>query len=488
MSAARKLIVIGDGVAGALTAAVLARALANTGFEVHLVGTGGEDTSVGPSTMVLTTRPGMARLHRMIGLDDERLVQSAGASFTLGSAWSGWSSVRPTYFVPFGGAGAKLHGVSFHQLAARLRATGQDLRFGDYTAAPMMAQSGRFALPPADPSNPLAELEHGLHLPAREYRAVLLQRATAFGAQHSRTTYDGVEFAPDGSISVVRLADGSRHDAHLVVDASGIERAVVRQVEDMEWQDWSGLLPCNTWVETMQATNAAPPLYSHVEALPTGWRMTVPTQGRAVQLFASSGSADLDPRPGSTVMNAGRLAEPWVGNCVAIGAAAATLDPVHALPLDLVRSALERLLRLLPGTLPASSEAREYNRETIAELDRSRDLAMVAYRLNARSGESFWDSRRAGEVPEELGHKLALYESRGRVSLLDGDLLDEDEWALLFDELGLRPRRYDSIADAIPVEHLQRQFARMRELTITAIRPLPTHGEYLSAIRRSAAA
>lgn len=485
MTQVRKLIVIGDGVAGALTAAVLARSLAAPGFEVHLVSSGGKDTSVGPFSEVLITRPAMARLHELIGLDDQQLVQSAGASFALGSAWSGWSSVRPTYFVPFGGAGTSLHGLPFHQLTERLRRAGHEVRFGDYTAAAMLAQSGRFACPPPDPNHPLSELEYGFHLPVREYRSLLVQRAGAFGARHHQSVYRGVELAEDGLIAAVRLDDGSRLDAQLVIDASGHERRVVRQLDGTEWQSWACWLPCNQWSEVVQPTNASPALYSHVEALPTGWRMTVPVQDRTIQLFASASAGE---RAGTQAFNAGRLAEPWIGNCIALGSAAAAIDPLYGLPLDLLRSSLERLLRFLPQALPAMPEAREYNRETTEELDRARDLAIAAYALNGRSGESFWEARRTSPVPAELTHKVDLYRSRGRVSLLDGDLLDEDEWALLFDELGVRPERYDALSDAVPIDRLQQQFARIRDLMIAAIRPLPTHGAYLSSIRQSVAA
>jgi tryptophan halogenase len=184
----------------------------------------------------------------------------------------------------------------------------------------------------------------------------------------------------------------------------------------------------------------------------------------------------------------GRKAEPWSANVVAMGAAAAVLEPYHGLGLHLVQSAIERLLRLLPHDLPALPEQQEYNRETELELDRARDLVIATYALNGRVGDPMFEALRATDLPDELAAKLDLYRSRGRITLLDGDLLEEPEWALLLDEFGLRARRYDALVDSVPLDRLEAQFARMRELLIASVRPLPLHGDYLLGKRARAAA
>ena len=491
----QRLIVVGDGVAGAMAAALLASALPAHLYTVHLVPCRTEDDSVEVSTPILTGRPGLRQFHHGLGISDDQLVRAAGASFSLGNAWSGWSPLRTTYFLPFAGAGAPLNGVAFHQHVARLRTEGRTLRLGDFAPAALMAQTGRFAPPSGDPRNPLSTVDYAMHMPADRYRAALLASARRLGVRQEQASFRGVELDPGGMIEAIVLDDGIRIAGSLFIDASGFRAVLASGLEGSGFQPWRQWLPCDRMLAASDATDVPPAPYAHVEALAAGWQVTAPAQGlvgrtmaycsefmsdeQAALLFAASGAPQR--------MEAGRRAQPWSGNCIAIGAAAATIGSHHGLSLHLVQTAIERLLRLLPRSLPAGPEAREYNRQTIDELDRARDLAIVSYVLNGRS-EPFWQTLREATLPDELAAKIDLYRSRGRVPLLDGDLLDEAEWALLLDELGVRARRYDALADVAPIDQLERQLARMREVMITAIRPLPLHGEYLAQIHRKAAA
>lgn len=492
----RALIVVGDGLAGVMTAAALVRALPAHRFTVHLVPTGGADHSIGFDQPADCARPTLRRFHDMLGMEEEQLIAETGASFSLGTAWSGWSPSAPTFFLPFGEAGAALGGVPFHQLAARLRAAGRKVRLSDYSAATLMAQAGRFTKAPADPRSPLSSIDHALHLPRAAHRDLLLRCAVDLGLRVAPAKFRGASVASDGTIDAVMLDDGSRIEGWLFIDASGPSALLSSNLGGGHFHSWRQWLAVDRLLISEQASDVPPAPYGHLQAHAAGWRLQVPAQGRVGEALAyASGqlgdeeASRLTPGAGSPAqLEQGRLDEPWRGNIVAIGAAAAVLEPHSGLGLHLVQSAIERLLRLLPHELPAPPEQREFNRETSLELDRARDLVIASYALNGRIGEPLFDSARSADLPDELASKLALYRSRGRVTLLDGDLLEEPEWALFLDEFGVRPRRYDALADGLPLEWLEAQFARMRELLIAAVRPLPLHGDYLrSRLSRAAA-
>jgi tryptophan halogenase len=179
---------------------------------------------------------------------------------------------------------------------------------------------------------------------------------------------------------------------------------------------------------------------------------------------------------------------PWNGNCIAVGASAAVVEPLHAVPASLLQNGIERLLGLLPASMDMEAEAKEYNRAAAEEIDRAHDLALLPYSLNGRLGEEAWDATRRPSPRGELERKIDLYRSRGRLPLLDGDLLDEAEWAVLFDGHGLVPSRTDALAEAIPLDRLKAQLARMRQIMIQAIAPLPLHGDYLRRLAAGAQA
>lgn len=489
-----RIVVLGTGVAGAMAGAALGAELPRSAFEITLVPVRGEDDS--RFGAVEATDPSLRRFHARLGIDDTELVRKAGASFTLGVAYAGWSSRRPAYFSPFGDIGAPIDGVAFHQLIARARDEGHEVRAGDFSLATLLAQGGRFCLPSNDPASPLSTFSYGLHIDGAAYASVLKEIARRNGAEVIDRPIEQVERGGSRAIEAVVIEGGESIAADFVVDASA--KGIAISGMEAGWESWRRWLPCDRIVHSL-STEATPPLpYSIVEAHSAGWKRSVGCQGRAAQSLAYSSDrmdeAAAEQQLGATApvrhvaFDQGRRTSPWSANCVAIGPAAFLLDPLHPGPTQLIFNSIERLLRLFPGKFPSEVEAREYNRETNDELDRARDFAMLRYLLNGRAGEPFWDEARSIAPPPELERKLAIYRSRGIVPMLDGDMFDESEWALLLDEHDVRPRRRDVLADAMPIERLVRLLNRMRELLIATAAAQPSHGEFLAGLRHRAAA
>lgn len=178
----------------------------------------------------------------------------------------------------------------------------------------------------------------------------------------------------------------------------------------------------------------------------------------------------------------GRRETVWCGNVVALGTAAALIDPVGVSNLNLLRAGVDLLLQLLPADANCEAESAEFNRRFGLLLDHARDFALAHYRLNGRDGEPFWDACRAVDVPEALDYKFRLYECRGRVPLYDEEPLDEDSWTQLLDEHGLRPRAYSPIADGFNTADLQQHVQLVRTVMLDAVAKMPTYADYLGRL------
>ncbi|HET7817399.1 MAG TPA: tryptophan halogenase family protein [Sphingomicrobium sp.] len=500
-SSTLRIVILGDGLDAAMAAAVLARALPRDHHPICLVGTGTGNPSFGP---VEATLPSIRRFHSRLGIGEETVLQDASGSFSLGTAYAGWSGTGTAFFAPFGDIGSPLQGVAFRHLAQRLRAAGAQLRLADYSIAAMLAQSGRFTRPLDDPRSPLSTYTYGLHLDVRGYANLLFASAERAGVTRARSAFRSAELAEDGQIAALACADGSRVEADVVIDASGPAALLAGTIEGARFQSWSHWLPWDS-AAAIECDSPIPPApYALVTAERFGWLRTVPGNGRLGECIAYasselSGSEATDrlvsaargtpvSEPSVVRVKPGRLAEQWRANCIAVGEAAAMLEPTSSTSFHLLQAQLERLVELFPTANEGGILRREFNRLTSQELDRTRDFVILRYKLNGRAGERVWDSLRAMTVPDELAYKLERYAARGRVPLLDGDMFDEAEWAAIFDELGVRPKRYDVLADAMPVDGLQAQFARMRQVMLECVRGVPLHGDYLKTIRRSAAA
>lgn len=476
-----RVVILGEGVAGWAAAALLARSLPAPHYSIYLVPTGKPDDSLGPVGAVEATLPLVREFHLRLGLSEDELVPASGASYALGAAWSGWSSTEPTFFLPFGDIGAPLEAVAFHQLAGRVRAAGGVVRFGNYSLAAMAAQMGRFARPSDDPTSVLSTYSHGFHFPLGRYASALRDVALGGGVRVGGSPFAAAELDERGDLAELRLESGETVAGDLFIDCSGPSAHLVAGALSTGFESWRGWLPCDRASSSLAPTAVPPSPYSHIEANPVGWRRVVPVQGGVGELLLTCSAF----AEGSGVpFESGRRKRSWVRNCIAVGAAAATVEPLHSTSLHLVHRAVARLLRLFPASRHSPAEAAEYNRQTNEELDRLRDLLILPYKLNGRRGEPFWDALRAMEVPEPLARKIALFESRGRIPLLDGDMFEEAEWAALLDALGVRPRRYDPRAGALPTERIERHLSSIRSTMLEAAARLPLHADYLAQHKR----
>ena len=495
----RRIVVAGGSLAGWLAATALVRVLNPADHTVTLAGADEARDGLAPLGAADATLPPVSPLHPALDLNEDGVVAATGGSFSFGIALSGWNGAGQTYFHPFSQIGGPLGPVSFHHIVLRLRQDGAPLRLSNFALAALAAQAGRFTRPGGDPASVLSTCRYGLHLDCDRLAALYRAEAERLGVRVVAGHLRSVERAADGALAALRTSGGERVEGDLFLDCTGVEARLLSALEaDADgagWEAWDRWLPCDRVLAARVADPAAPPPYSHAEAQTAGWTRSLPLQGRTA-LTAVYATAWMDEEAAlrqlkqlaggrplqdlhSHYVRFGRRRAPWLRNCIALGGAAALIDPVGLSNLQLLRAGADLLLHLLPPGADAAAEAAEYNRRFTALLDHARNFALAHYRLNARAGEPFWDACRALAVPDTLDYKLRLYECRGRVPLYDEDPLEEDSWANLFDEHGLRPRAYTPLADGFRTTDLQSHVQLVRNVMLEAVKKMPSHADYL---------
>jgi tryptophan halogenase len=501
---ARRIVIAGGGVAGWAAATMLARMLPPAGFTVTLVEVEGAADNVGALGPAETTLPASSAFHAWLGIDEDRLLAEASGTFTLGTAWAGWGGEEAS-FMPFGEVGAPLEGVAFHHLALRLREAGKAVRLANYSLATIAAQLGRFTRPSNDARSILSSFAYGLQVDLQGYARLMEGLAERLGVARAAAPFGHALLSEVGDIHAVALRSGERIEGDLFIDASGPAAVLIGGALGTPFESWRRWLPCDNFLSLRHNAQGPTEPYACVSAHPAGWRRSVAVRGYVAETFAYC-SAFLEPdraldavrpdRSGDARANVeaggvefGRRAVPWHRNCIAIGTAAATVEPLGATGLHLLHSELTRLARLFPSKDSSGAERAEYVRTWTDEVDRLRDFLMARYKLNGRRGEPFWEACAQMEVPEPLSRKIALYRSRGRVSMEEEEPFEERDWTMLFDAQGVRTRRYDLRADALDAERIERHMDRLRELILKAAAGLPLHDDYLrrhGAARRTA--
>jgi tryptophan 7-halogenase len=465
--------IVGDGVAAWLVAAVLVGRLGR-GDSIRVVRAGDGGHGLGPFGDGLLALPDWQLTPIAQALPLELLHRHAAANPVLGIAYSGWGPGGAPWFLPFGECGAPIGSVPFAQVAARARLAGRRVRLADYSLAALAAQAERFALPVDDARSPRSALAFAAHLEAGGLAALLKAFATQHGVAEESAPLRAALPGPMG-LSGLALQDGRTLTGDLFVDACG------KLGGGGDWQSWGELFACDA-VTVRAEPERAPAPYALMAASDTGWTATVPVAGRrhVTRLIATGGGALPD---GAVRFVPGVAEQPWLGNRVAIGAGALLLEPLFGTALLTATTAAERLAALLPHEPSCRIEAREYNRQSLLEAERLRDLVLAMWRTNGRTGEPLWDVARAGSMPEPLSRKLALYAARGAVPIEDGDLFEEADWALVLDGQGVHPRRVDPVAAAVPPEAIDAHLSRLRERLIAEVRGMPKHADFGPARR-----
>ena len=106
----------------------------------------------------------------------------------------------------------------------------------------------------------------------------------------------------------------------------------------------------------------------------------------------------------------------WIGNCVALGDAAVSLDPLDATHLQLLHIGLSWLVALFPVNRHHMPEAEVFNAQMEAFSTGVRDFQVAHFKLNRRFDEPLWDAARAQASPSTLARKLRLFAARGVIS------------------------------------------------------------------------
>jgi tryptophan halogenase len=152
-------------------------------------------------------------------------------------------------------------------------------------------------------------------------------------------------------------------------------------------------------------------------------------------------------------INCGMLKRPWIGNCLAIGSAAAVLEPLDALQQHSLVISMVMLRQLFPNSDEYGNERNIYNDKMHSFIENIRNFQIAHYKLNSRP-EPFWAACRDAESPAVLAHKISLFKRSGYVSIREDETFQEENWISIFIGHGLSPDFYSPLVDNMAEDEL----------------------------------
>jgi tryptophan halogenase len=475
----RSVLIAGGGIVGWSAAAMLRKRI--PALAVTIVPLPPPEDAL--ADRIASTLPSIVNWHDDLGLTEADTVIRAGSGFRLGTLFEGWNPNLPAYVHAYGEYGRPFGTASFHQHWARAALAGEAAPFDAHALAAALARAGRFIPPAGEAGTPLASFAYGLSLTPARYHHLIRAYALHLGALERPGGVVRVRIGGEsGFIEALEMEGGGAIEADLFVDATG-PRALLRSALGLRLEEWRRWLPCDR--VRLQETPAPPepPVLDVATAAASGWcwRSASPVVASEGHVFSAAHAE----APG-IALEQGRISQPWLNNCVAIGDAAVRVEPLEWTNLHLAHSAIDRLVAMMPDRSFNAVELWDYNRQAAAEADRVRDFLALHYLASERP-EPFWRDAAAAEPPPSLAHTLTLFRERGRLPFHEEETFARDSWLAVLLGQGLLPRAIDPLIDTVPPGESAAAMARMRSAIEALVPGVPTHAATLANLTRQPA-
>ncbi len=488
----KKIVIVGGGTAGWMTAAALGKVLGPDYADITLV----ESDAIGIVGVGEATIPQIGTYNRMLGLNEDEFVRRTKGSFKLGIEFVNWGRLGDRYIHPFGHYGINMEGLSFHAFWQRLRHLGKAGKLDDYSLMATAGRMNKFMRPIDAGHSPLSQITYAFHFDAGLYSLYLRSLAEAKGVVRRegkivKVNQDG----ETGFIESVDLEDGGCVEGELFIDCSGFRGLLINQTLGIDFVDWSHWLPCNRAVTVPCAGVAEITPYTRSTARQAGWQWRIPLQHRIGNGHVYCSDYLSDDEAAATLLDnldGEALAEPrlirfttghrrkyWDKNCVAIGLSSGFMEPLESTSIWMIQSGVSRLLSNFPDRTFAQVDIDRYNKVLIKETEFIRDFLILHYHATERDDTPFWNYCRTMDIPPRLQEKIDIYRNNGRTFRDEDELFNDTSWfAVLTGQCG-QPRSYDPVAEMMSEDETLRRLDQIRGAIANSADYMPLHRDFI---------
>ncbi|MCE4539724.1 tryptophan 7-halogenase [Pelomonas sp. P7] len=484
-----RIVVVGGGSAGWMTAAALATGLRGRA-SIEVV----ESEEIGIVGVGEATFPSIRQYNQIIGIDEAEFLRATNGTYKLGIRFCDWLEVGKDYFHTFGHFG-NLFGSQ--TLWAQHRRMGLAEPLGTQCVPTVMAMKGRFALP-----NEQAQFKYAYHFDAVQYAAFLRRLAQQRGVRHTQGRIVDVIRRADGGVAAVQLDDGRRIEGDLFIDCSGFHSLLLGKTLAEPFVDFSHWLPVDgAWACPCERSTEEITPYTMATALEGGWAWRIPLQSRTGHGHVfSSRFIDVDRARDQLLarLDGKPVAEPrllrfttghrqrfWVNNVIAIGLSSGFLEPLESTSIYLIQDGIGRLMTMLTEGRPLDEDARAlFNEGSSRRFARIRDFIILHYCLTRRRDSELWRHVSSMALPETLAYRIELWRRYGVLHEYDEEGFDATSWLAIHAGMEHWPERDDPVFAEIPAERALRALLARRDGIAASVERMPLHHQLLGQVLR----
>ncbi len=510
MTTPRKILIVGGGTAGWLTACYLAKALSGGNPdrsrtpEITVV----ESPDIGIIGVGEGTFPTIRTTLQTLGIDEATFLRETTATYKQGIKFVDWLHTpegdhHSHYLHPFDAPywTEDLSLVPYWLLQDKATrppfaaAVTFQPRVADADRAPKRPYEGNFAGP----------LNFAYHFDAVKFAHLLARRAVELGVIHLIGTIDRVALDADGAIAHLVSPEHGVLEGDLYVDCSGFRAELIGKALGEPQTDVLPFLFADRAI-TCNVPYPAPrsPIHSYTvsTAHEAGWTWDIGLSERRGIGYVYSSAHTSDARAEEVVRAyAGPKAEgvatrvirfepgyrerQWVKNCVAVGLAAGFFEPLEATGIVMIEAAAGLIADFFPHAGPVDASARQFNTLMRLRCEKIVNFLKLHYCLTQRT-EPFWRDNTAPEtIPEELRDMLGRWKHRPP-SRFDF-VTDVETFAFFNYQYILYGMGFETDLDAARgvyahADTARKIFEKIRGFGEHAVKDLPSHRELIEQV------
>lgn len=427
----RRVIIVGGGSAGWMTAArIAARWHDNSAAAVRV--TLIESPSIETIGVGEGTWPTMRNTLRKVGITETDFLRGCDAAFKQGAKFVRWTDGTDVdgYYHPLnppqGAPGINLspHWDRLHREGGPVFADSVDFQSALCEAglAPKAITTAEYA----------AVANYAYHLSAVKFAALLRTHSVDnLSVEHIVANVVNIARVDNGDIKGVALDDGRMIEGDLFIDCTGFAALLIGKTFGVPLKPCGDILFADRAI-ALQVPYSQPdaPVACHTISTATDagwiWDIGLSTRRGVGHVYSSRhmsdtdaerilrgyvGGAAIDLTPKHIKFQSGYRERFWVGNCVAIGLSAGFIEPLESSALILIEHSADFLAERLPANRAVMDIlSAQFNEMFAHHWLRVVEFLKLHYALTKRDDTAFWrDNRDPATIPDELRQRLALW-------------------------------------------------------------------------------
>jgi tryptophan 6-halogenase len=514
-----KVVVVGGGTAGWMTAAYLSKAL-DANIEIKVVESSAINT-IGVGEATFST---LQLFFKFLELKEEEWMPECHASYKLAIKFVDWNRERRHFYHPFQKY-ESIRGRSLAEWWLKLKRSAEPFDYACFTVPTICDElksprhmDGRVFDQNVDSylnakNDHRVEVLEDLKTPypyAYHFDAALVAKfmagyAKSRGVKHLLDEIVHVKLASDGSIASITTKDNGELTADLYVDCTGFRGLLINQALGEPFISFAESLLCDCAIAMQLPSEGAQEgikPYTTATALSSGWVWNIPLFQRIgtgyvyCSTFRSPEEAEfefrshLGPRSKNCKaahikMRIGRNRNSWVKNCVAIGLSSGFVEPLESTGIFFIQHGIEELVNHFPSSERNEESIKAYNKAVGNCIDGVRDFLTLHYLASTRADTPFWQATKHDiKMSSDLAERWALWRHRlptNKTINPNYHGFEAYSYSVMLLGLGYQPARSLPTLDFMDHSGAVIAFEELRKRREYLAHALPSQYEYLAS-------